>query len=79
MKLNAFRIVTVCVAIIMLVAIGVNAADSVITLGSKDGIVAELVTDKASYEADETIRVNLAVTNNTGKRVKKRRKAKKKS
>lgn len=69
MKMNAFRILTICMVVLMLIGIGVSAAEAVLTTESKDGIIAELTTDKSVYADGEPVRINLSVTNNTGKRV----------
>ena len=66
MKTTRFRLLTIFLTFVMLLALSINAYAAQSNVVSRDGITAQLFTDKSSYKAGEKVDANVQVTNNTG-------------
>ena len=69
MKTNRFRLLTVLLAAVMLVALGLNAYAAQGNAVTQDGLTAQVFTDKDSYQTNESVNVTVRVDNHTGKDV----------
>ena len=69
MKTKRFRLLTVLLTVVMMLALSVQVYAATSSPVTKDGITATLVTDKDSYAAGESINATVKVENNTGKDV----------
>ena len=69
MRTNRFRLLTVLLAAVMLVALGLNAYAAQGNAVTQDGLTAQVFTDKDSYQTNESVNVTVRVDNHTGKDV----------
>ena len=69
MKTNRFRLLTVLLAAVMLVALSLNAYAAQGNAVTQDGLTAQDFTDKDSYQTNESVNVTVRVDNHTGKDV----------
>ena len=69
MKKNRFRLLTVLLAAVMLVALSFNVYASQSSALTQDGLTAQVLTDKDSYKTGESVNVTVRVDNHTGKDV----------
>ena len=64
-----FRLLTVLLAAVMLIALSLNVYEASSNAITQDGLTAQLFTDKNSYKAGEAVNASVSVYNNTGKEV----------
>ncbi len=69
MKTKRFRLLTVLLAAVMMLALSINVMAAKSNAVTKDGLTAQLVTDKDSYKAGESVKATVQVDNHTGKKV----------
>lgn len=69
MKTKSFRLLTVLMAAVMMVALSLNVLAAKSNAVTQDGITAQLVTDKDSYKAGESVKASVQVDNHTGREV----------
>jgi len=69
MKTNRFRLLTVFLTVVMLIAFSLNLYAAQSNAVTKDGLTAQLFTDKDSYKANESVSATVRVDNHTGKSV----------
>ena len=69
MKTNRFRLLTVLLAAVMLIALSLNVFAASGNAVTKDGVTAQLFTDKDSYKSGESVNATVRVDNHTGKEV----------
>lgn len=69
MRTNRFRLLTVLLAAVMLVALSLNAYAAQGNAVTQDGLTAQVFTDKDSYQTNESVNVTVRVDNHTGKDV----------
>ena len=68
-KPKSFRLLTVLLTAVMLVALSLNVMAAKSNAVTKDGLTAQLFTDKDSYKADESVKAAVQVDNHTGREV----------
>ena len=69
MKTKRFRLLTVLLAAIMMVVLSFNVLAAKSNAVTKDGLTAQLFTDKDSYKSGESVKVSVQVDNHTGREV----------
>ena len=69
MKTKRFRLLTVLLTAVMLVALSLNVMAAKGNAVTQDGLTAQLFTDKDSYKAGESVKASVQVDNHTGKEV----------
>lgn len=69
MKTKGFRLLTVILTVVMLVALSLNVMAAKGSAVTKDGLTAQLFTDKDSYKTGESVKVGVQVDNHTGREV----------
>ena len=69
MKTNRFRLLTVLLAAVMLVALSLNVHAAQSNAVTQEGLTAQVFTDKDSYKKNESVNVTVRVDNHTGKEV----------
>ena len=69
MKTKSFRLLTVFLTAVMMVALSLNVMAAKSNAVTKDGLTAQLFTDKDSYKAGESIKASVQVDNHTGREV----------
>jgi len=69
MKTKCFRLLTVLLTAVMLIAPSLNVMAAKSNAVTKDGLTAQLVTDKDSYKVGESVKASVQVDNRTGKEV----------
>ena len=69
MKTKCFRLLTVFLTAVMFVALSVNVYAASSNAVTKDGLTAQLFTDKDVYKADESVKATVSVDNHSGKEV----------
>ena len=69
MKTKRFRLLTVILAAVMMFALSMNVMAAKSNTVTKDGLTAQLFTDKDSYKAGESVKASVQVDNHTGKKV----------
>ena len=69
MKTKSFRLLTVLLASVMLIALSLNVMAAKSNAVTKDGLTAQLVTDKDSYKEGESVKASVQVDNHTGEKV----------
>ena len=69
MKTKRFRLLTVLLAAVMMFALSMNVMAAKSNAVTKDGLTAQLFTDKDSYKAGESVKANVQVDNHTGEKV----------
>lgn len=66
MKAKGYRILTILLATVMLLALSLNVMAAKSNAATKDGLTAQLFTDKDSYKTGEVVKASVQVNNNTG-------------
>ena len=69
MKTKRFRLLTVLLAAVMLVALSLNVMAAKSNAVTQEGLTAQLFTDKDSYKAGESVKASVQVDNHTGREV----------
>ena len=69
MKTKRFRLLTVLLTVVMLVALSLNVMAAKSNAVTQDGLTAQLFTDKDSYKAGESVKASVQVDNHTGMEV----------
>ena len=69
MKTKSFRLLTVLLAAVMLVALSLNVFAASSNAVTKDGLTAQLFTDKDSYKSGESVNATVRVDNHAGRKV----------
>ena len=69
MKTKRFRLLTVLLTTVMLVTLSLNVMAAKSSAVTQDGLTAQLVTDKDSYKAGESVKASVQVKNHTGREV----------
>ena len=69
MKTKFFRLLTVVLTTVMMLALSLNVMAAKSNAVTKDGLTAQLFTDKDSYKAGESVKASVLVDNRTGKKV----------
>ncbi|MBR4061375.1 MAG: Ig-like domain-containing protein [Lachnospiraceae bacterium] len=69
MKTKRFRLLTVLLTVVMLVALSLNVMAAKSNAVTQDGLTAQLITDKDSYKASESVKASVQVDNHTGREV----------
>ncbi len=69
MKTKSFRLLTVLLAAVMFVALSLQVYAAQSNAVTKDGLTAQLFTDKDTYKTGESVKASVRVDNRTGKEV----------
>ena len=69
MKTKRFRLLTVLLTAVMLVALSLNVMAAKSNAITQDGLTAQLFTDKDSYKAGESVKASVQVDNHTDREV----------
>ena len=69
MKTKRFRILTVLLTAVMMVALSLNVMAAKSNAVTKHGLTAQIFTDKDSYKAGESVKASVQVDNHTGREV----------
>lgn len=64
-----FRLLTVFLTVVMLVALSINVYAAQSNAVTKDGLTAQLFTDKNAYKSGESVKASVQVDNQTGREV----------
>ena len=64
-----FRLLTAFLTVVMLIALSLNVYAAKSNAVTKDGLTAQLFTDKDVYESGETVKATVQVNNQTGREV----------
>lgn len=65
-KAKRYRLLTVLLAAVMMVALSLNVMAAKSNAVTQDGLTAQLFTDKDSYKSGESVKASIQVDNNTG-------------
>ena len=69
MKTKRFRLLTVFLTVVMLLALSLNVYAAKSNAATRDGITAQLFTDKDAYKVGDKVNANVQVENNSGRNV----------
>ena len=69
MKSKCFRLMTIFLSAVMMLAMSLNVMAAKSNTVTKDGLTVQLYTDKDSYKSGESVKASVQVENHSGKRI----------